>query len=257
MVQDVQKAGMWKRISAAALDFILLFVVIEGLILLLSALFGVNGYVAQRNAIEDRYIAEYGIDRDMTEAELNALPEAEQNAYKAKVEAANKAYQNDAEVVELFGKIISLTLMITTLSVLVAFLILEFAVPLIFQNGQTLGKRIFGVAVMRIDCVKLSTLELFARGILGKCTFGTLVPIYLAVMVLFGIVGMVGVVAFGALLLVQAILFVATRYHTPLHDKLAQTVAVDMSSQLIFDSVEEMLEYKKRRAAEQAERREW
>ena len=42
----------------------------------------------------------------------------------------------------------------------------------------------------------------------------------------------------------------------PLHDLLAQTVAVDMASQLIFDSPEDLLEYKKRLHAEDAEKRE-
>ena len=66
--------------------------------------------------------------------------------------------------------------MITTLSTLIAFLLLEFAVPLMLKNGQTLGKKIFGVAVVRVDGVKVSPVMVFARGILGKCTIGTLAP---------------------------------------------------------------------------------
>ena len=108
MYQELQKPNMWKRISAALLDFVLIFVVIEGLILLLTAVLGYNSYVDRRNEIEAKYIADYGIVRDMTEAELNAMPEAEQTAYKAKVEAANRAYQTDEEVIWLFGKIMNI-----------------------------------------------------------------------------------------------------------------------------------------------------
>lgn len=257
MIKDIQKANMWKRISAALADLIILVVLIEGAILLLAAAFDFGSYLEQRNTLEEKYIEAYGVDRDMTEEELNALPETEQSAYKAKVEAANRAYQSDPAVAEVFGKLYSLGVMIATLSILFSFLILEFVIPLFLKNGQTIGKKIFGVAVMRIDGVKVSPVMVFARGILGKCTIGTLVPIYLLMMVIFGIMGIVGLAVLAALLLAQVILFFGTQYHTPIHDKFAQTITVDMASQRIFDSAEEMLEYEKQIAAEEAEKREY
>ena len=185
MIQDVQKPGIWKRISAAFADLIVLVVLIEGMILLLAAALDFDSYLARRDALEAHYITSYGVDRDMTEEELNALSESERAAYTARVEAANLAYQRDPEVAEVFGKIYSLAVLIATFSILISFLILEFAVPLILKNGQTIGKKIFGVAVMRIDGVKVTPVMMFARGILGKCTIGTLVPIYLIMMVIF------------------------------------------------------------------------
>lgn len=253
MIHDLQRAGMWKRISAALLDVIILVVLVEGLVLLLMTVFGFEDYTERKDALEEKYFAEYGIDRDMTAEDYNALSEEGKAAYRAKVEAANKAYQSDAEVSEVYSKLFSLALMIATLSILFSFLILEFTVPLLLKNGQTIGKKVFGVAVMRIDGVKVTPVMVFARGILGKCTVGTLVPIYLIMMVIFGIMNIVGVVAFGGLLLLQAILFFGTRNHTPIHDLFAQTIAVDMASQLIFDSPEDMLAYKKRISEENAE----
>jgi hypothetical protein len=76
---------------------------------------------------------------------------------------------------------------------------------------------------------------------------------YLIMMVSFGLLGLVGLIVLGALLLAQVIMFFFTKYHTPIHDKFAQTLTVDISTQLVFDSPEELLEYKKRIAAEQAE----
>lgn len=253
MIHDLQKASMWKRISAALLDVIILVVLVEGLLLLMTTVFGFDDYLEKKDALEETYFAEYGIDRDMTAEEYNALSEEEKAAYQAKVEAANKAYQSDPEVVEVYAKLFSLALMIATLSILISFLILEFAVPLLLKNGQTIGKKVFGVAVMRIDGVKVTPVMVFARGILGKCTVGTLVPIYLIMMVIFGIMGLVGVVVFLGLLLLQAILFFGTPNHTPIHDKFAQTVTVDMASQLIFDSPEDLLAYKKRISEENVE----
>ena len=51
---DLQKANFWKRISAALLDLILLFIVIVGCALLLSVVFGYDSY---SETLEGRYEA--------------------------------------------------------------------------------------------------------------------------------------------------------------------------------------------------------
>lgn len=252
MIHDIQKAGMWKRISAALLDAVIFIVVMEALILLFSAVLGFNTYLERMDALEAKHLAASGIEAELTQSEYDALPEAEQEQYRLKVEAANRAYQSDPEVVEIYGKIVSIIWMMVTFPILIAFLILEFAVPLIFKNGQTIGKKVFGIAVMRIDGIKITPFMTFTRGMLGKCTFGTLVPIYLVMMFIFGIgmIGTVGIAACAALIIAQAIMFFMTKYHTPIHDKLAITVAVDMSSQMIFDTTEDREAYFERISAE-------
>lgn len=253
MIQDIQKASMWKRISAALLDAVIFVILMEALILLFSAILGFNTYLERMDTLEAKYLAEYGIEDELSQAEYDKLSEAEQEAYRNKAEAANRAYQNDPEVIEIYGKIISISWMMVTFPVLFAFLILELLVPLLFKNGQTFGKKVFKIAVMRIDGIKVTPFMTFARGILGKCTFETLVPVYLIMMVIFGMLGTVGVVACGALLIAQIILFFFSKYHTPIHDKLAVTIAVDMSTQMIFDSPEDRDAYFKRIAAESAD----
>lgn len=250
MIHDIQKAGMWKRISAALLDAVIFIVVMEALILLFSAVLGFNTYLERMDTLEAKHLAASGIEAELTQSEYDKLSEAEQEQYRLKVEAANRAYQSDPEVVEIYGKIVSVLWMMVTFPILIAFLILEFAVPLIFKNGQTVGKKVFGIAVMRIDGIKISPFMVFTRGILGKCTFGTLIPVYLIMMVIFGMLGAIGVLACVALLIAQAVMFFLTKYHTPIHDKLAVTVAVDMSSQMIFDTVEEREAYFERISAE-------
>ena len=250
MIHDIQKASMWKRISAALLDAVIFVILMEALILLFSAALGFNTYLERMDTLEERYLAEHGIEAELTQSEYDKLTAAEQEAYRNKVEAANRAYQNDPEVEEIYGKIISVSWMMITFPVLIAFLILELAVPLFFKNGQTFGKKVFKIAVMRVDGIKVTPFMVFARGILGKCTFGTLVPVYLVMMVIFGMLGTVGVVAFGALLIAQIVLFFFSKYHTPIHDKLAVTITVDMSTQMIFDSPEDRDAYFKRLSAE-------
>ena len=251
---DLQKANVWKRISAALFDGIMLGIAIVGVAFLLSVLLGFDGYMEQKEALELKYMTEYGLDPDLTYEELESFSEEEKAAYTEKQNLANEAYGKDPETVYVHNMLFSLAMMIVSLSVLFGYLLWELAIPMLLKNGQTVGKKIFGVALMRVDGVRVSTSQMFIRTVLGKCTLGLLLPIYGIIMTFFGIAPLLGTVAFGGILFTQAILFIATRNHTPLHDLLSQTVAVDMASQLIFDSPEELLAYKKRIHAEAAEK---
>ena len=72
----------------------------------------------------------------------------------------------------------------------------------------------------------------------------------MVIMILKGVMGIVGLAVLAALLLSQIVLICATKARTPIHDMLAQTVTVDMASQMIFDTPEELLAYKQKIHAE-------
>ena len=249
---DLQRAGMWKRLSAALFDSIILFTVIVGMALLLSTALGYDAYVDRLGELEQQYGEEFGVDLDITLEELKALSEEERQVY----EAADAAYSQDPDVIYTYNMMLSMAMVIVTFAILLGYLLLEFLVPLLLKNGQTLGKKLFGIGVMRVDSVRLPSVLLFARTVLGKFTIGTMIPVYVVIMIIFGRLGMFGTVLIGALLLVQAILFFGTHAHTPIHDKLAGTVTVDLASQMIFDSPEALLEYKKRIHAESTAKQE-
>lgn len=249
---DLQRAGMWKRLSAALFDSIILFTVIVGMALLLSSVLNYDSHVNRMNELEQQYGEEYGVDLNITLEELKALSEEERQVY----EAADEAYSQDPDVIYTYNMMLSMAMVIITFAILLGYLLLEFLVPLLLKNGQTLGKKLFGIGVMRIDSVRLPSVLLFARTVLGKFTIGTMIPVYVVIMIIFGRLGMFGTVLIGALLLAQAILFFGTYAHTPIHDKLAGTVTVDLASQMIFDSPEALLEYKKRIHAEAAAKQE-
>lgn len=247
---DLQKANMWKRLSAALLDFILLCIVAVGVAVLLSGLFRYDTYAAQMEAGKEKYEALYQLDLDITAEDYEALSDAQ----KQRFSEANKAFSRDPDVNYAYGMMFNLSLLITTFAILAAYMIMEFLVPLLFKNGQTLGKKAFGIGVMRIDGVRITPLLLFARTVLGKYTVGTMIPVYIVLLIYFNAMGILGTVVIGALLLVQMILLFGSRYHTAIHDKLSQTVTVDFASQMIFDSPEELLAYKKRIHAEEISR---
>ena len=116
--------------------------------------------------------------------------------------------------------------------------------PLLFKNGQTLGKKAFGLAVMRSDAVRLSPLLLLVRTLLGKYTLELMVPVLVIFLFFFGGIGILGPGILCGLALVQVLLLAFTQNHTPLHDLIAHTVVVDYASQMIFDSPEALLRAK-------------
>ena len=150
----------------------------------------------------------------------------------------------DTDAMYNYNMVINLSLTIVSTSLLVAYLALEFVVPLLFGNGQTVGKKIFGIAVMKLSGIKVDAVSLFVRTLLGKFTFETMIPLLLLLMMLWGAIGMVGPLVIGAILVTEIVFMITSHTNAMIHDKLAQTVAVDMQSQMIFASEAELLAYK-------------
>ena len=98
-----------------------------------------------------------------------------------------------------------------------AFLIMEFLLPLRLQNGQTLGKKIFGVGLMRQDCVKVSAPALFIRAILGKYTIETMIPVLILLMIYWGTLGVVGPAVIFLILVVEVCVIIFTPTNALIH----------------------------------------
>ena len=249
---ELQKAGILKRMSAALFDFILLSILAVGVAFLLSLALGYDGYSEELTAISESYETAGGVDFDISLEEYEKLSDEA----RAKYDAAYDAFAADERANFVYAMIFQLTLLILIFGVLGAFLILELLLPLLFGNGQTLGKKIFGVGVMREDGVKITGVLLFARAILGKYTVEIMLPLLVAVMIGFGLAGLGGTVLVLLLLVVELALFAFTKEHSLLHDKLSHTVAVDLATQRIFDSPEALLAYKQKLHNEAVERAE-
>jgi uncharacterized RDD family membrane protein YckC len=250
MVYDLQKASMWKRASAYIFDFILLGILAVGIGFLLSLFLGYDTQIEKMEAAYTRYEEKYGIDLNISFNDFEKLTDEQKSRY----EEADKEFSKDVEVNRIYSLIINMTLIIITFGILISYLLLEVLVPIFFKNGQTLGKKVFGVAVMRVDGVRLSTLQLFIRTILGKFTIETMFPIFLVMMIMLGSLGIIGTAVIILLGVLQAAVLIVTKTNSAIHDLIAGTVTVDMASQMIFDTPEELMEYKKRIHAEKAER---
>ena len=246
MVFDLQKASLWKRISAFLFDGILFSIVAVLFAFLLSGLLGYDGY---RQALNDRYahFAEvYDTNLNPTAEEYEAMTEADVRRFLDAYEAMSR----DEETIRAYRMTLQLTLLIISFSLLLACLIMEFILPLILKNGQTLGKKIFSLGLMRADGVKVSTLSLFIRSILGKYTLEIMIPVLIALMLYMGALGTMGYILLALILLVNLAVMYFTQTNSLLHDLMAGTVVIDLPSQMIFDSPEEMIAYKEKIHAE-------
>ena len=250
---DLQKASVMKRVAAWLLDTILVCVLAVGFAVLLSA---VLRYDHQYNTLQagyDRYEQMYGVELEITQEDYDALTDAQRENY----DAAYAALIEDEEIINTYNLVLSLSLVIATVSILLAVMSMEFVVPLFLKNGQTIGKKAFSIGLMRVDGVKVTTMQLFVRSLLGKYTIETMIPVYIVLMFFWNAMDMTGTVVLAGLAILEILCIVINPHNALVHDLMAGTVAVDMSSQKIFESTEALIEYSKRIAAERAKKQDY
>lgn len=253
MSLDLQKASMWKRISAYIFDGILMITLAVAFGWLLSLILGYDGYNDQVNQAYAKYEAEYGIVFDVTQSEYDAMTQEQKDQYQL----AYDALIADEDAMLAYNIMLNMTMLIVTAGILLSMILLEFVVPMLLKNGMTLGKKIFSIGVVRTDCVRITGVQLFVRTMLGKFTVETMIPIYMILMFLWGTLSATAVLILMLLLMVQLILVLVSRNHSAIHDLLAGTVTVDYASQMIFRSTDDLIDYQKKLAAEEAARKEY
>lgn len=253
MIYDVQPASFWKRISAFLLDFILLSILVVGFAWVFSLVVNYDKYTNQYEEYTKQYETTYGVSFNITEAEYNEYTETE----KTNFDNARMAFENDPEVLKTYNLMINLLLIMVVFSVLIAVLLYEFILPLILHDGQTIGKKCFGLCVVKNNSVKLNNISLFARSILGKGTLELLIPVFLVLLTLFGGIGILGPILIAIIFIIQIVLYFTTKNHTIIHDLIAYTVVVDKPSQMIFEDEETLIEYKTKLRAEEVKKKDY
>ena len=250
---EIQRADFWKRISAFLFDFIMLGIVVVGVATLPSVVFNYDYYADIANEVEAEYAERYGIDPNISSEDFNALTEEQ----KAPYIACDEARQKDERLIIAYNIMMNLVLLIVSVSILVGFLIMEFAVPLFFKNGQTLGKKAFGLGVVHTNGVRLKGQAHFIRSVIGKCVIEVMVPVYIFLMILFGNLGIVGTAVLVLLFILEIFVIATTKTRSAIHDLISDCVVVDFNSQMVFENADELMEYKTRIHAEEVNKKEY
>ena len=248
MIYDLQRASMWKRISAWLLDAILLCIIATLMAFVLAAVTNYDGYSEQLDARYTYFEEQYGVSRNLTQDQVNAMTDEE----RANLAAASDAIAADEEALYAYNMMLQLIIIMTSFGILLGYVVLEFAVPMVLGNGQTIGKKVFSLGVMQQNGVRVNGVCMFIRTVLGKYAIETMIPVMMVLMLFFGTIGTVGWIVVGVIGIVQIALLITTRERCMIHDKLANTVTVDLPSQMIFKTPEDQIAYKEKVAAEKA-----
>ena len=248
---DLQKAPFSKRLFAFLADLILSSILIVGVYFVMSAALGVDGYNEIYNERLLKYEAEYGVSFGTTEEEYAAMTPEEKDNYRAAVDAMN----GDKTANEAISTSYRLTFVIFTSGIIVSTAILEFAIPLAFGDGRTLGKRLFGLGVMRREGLRIRPTVLFVRGVVGKAVLELILPVLILFSAFAGYTGFFGIAMLAAFVIAEIAAYAKSRTGAFLHDVLADTVVVDWDSQMIFDSKEALDEYINRKKADEEARK--
>ena len=270
MSLSLQKASFLKRISAYIFDMLIAVMIAVGLAGVFSITFGYDSLNVKMYEIQYHYyVEEYHLPMPVSMGAYETIPEEEKINYityetynalseeeKAVYEQASAAITADPTMQSLQNKQFTMSFAIISLGVFCSHFLWYFLLPLWFKNGQTLGKKCFGLAVMRTNCVKISNPVLFVRSMLGLYAMETMAPILLFLMIYFGALGIVGTITIFGIFILQIVVMIVTQTNSCIHDLLSDTVVVDMASQQIFDTQEDLIAYQEAQAAAQAQAKE-
>ena len=223
MTQELQKASFWKRISAYILDLMVMAAVA---VACGAALVGATHFKEHNQKIQvayQRYETEYGISFELTEEEYLTMPEQQRQQF----DLAYAALIADQEAMYAYNMTIYLSLGIVMVSILIAMILLEVIGPMFLGNCQTLGKKVFGLQVVRMDGSPVSTMPMLVRTMLGKYTIEIMIPVLMILLMFFNIIGAAGLFVAAGIVLLQAVLLGGSKNNLAIHDRLAGTVVVD------------------------------
>ena len=122
----------------------------------------------------------------------------------------------------------------------IALFVLEFIIPLIFKNGQTIGMKFFKIALISNNNLAITTTQLFARCIIGKIAVLGIIPL-LSILYIFlnsgG--GLFGTLILLIIVIVQMAMLIKNKNHEGLADKIANVYPVNFTETVIYKTQKE------------------
>lgn len=239
MIYDFQKASFLKRISSFLLDFILVTIVGCFIAFIISLISNYTGIRNEFYGYMDHYEALYGLNlRDA--AVIETYTAEQQETVKQAYEAMNA----DQGLLKCYGLLTNLPVVMVSVGLLVGTLVVEFVMPIIFKNGQTIGKKVFKIGVINTNGVECTNFQLLTRALLGKCAVEYMIPGIITVMMCLGTMGIIGPIVLLFLLVMQCVVIASNQNRPFFHDLIAKTGVCDLSTQKVFKTYEEMVKFK-------------
>ena len=220
MNETLQKAPFFKRLLALMLDWMFIVILIFTCVMPMALVLKVGEYSENFDRYYTKYEKQYGVKFDLTEEQFNAMTEEELKLY----EEAYNALTSDEEANAAHDALFKRMLGSIELSILAAYLVMDVLFPLMLKNGQTLGKRVFGLAVLRSAGEPASMLTILSRTVIGKFTIQTAIPALVICSILMGSRDLFGILYVVVILAANVVLMI--KKNKTLHDILADTMVV-------------------------------
>lgn len=228
----------------------MLLIVVTGFAFLISFACGFDKYNEVCKQTEQKYKDLYDVDITLTRQEAEEEYGTTSEKYRNYLTAYDSALGDDEYRNARWMTDFNLPVVIVSLSLFLGYFVTEFWVPFFLKNGQTVGKKVFGIGVMYIQGVRLGAKGLFVRTMLGKYTVETMVPLLGYVMIVLGGAAgnhnlvFIGLIVIAAIILSEVITFIVNKNRCLLHDLMSATVVVDLHTQMLFDSMQQLIDYK-------------
>lgn len=226
-----RNASIVKRAAAFLLDVILLAIVFVGILLLFSYLFN---YDSINNALNKLYI-DYGVMIPVDATEDFEFCDITQQSC---IDAAT-ALENDPVFKELFVQRQRFLIFGPVLSILISLIIFDLIMPLIFKNGQSIGKKLFAIGYVSKNEIKIKPIQLFIKFLFGDFIINSIMTFIGVYYILWGN-GYAGLFLIFAVLVGNLACFALTKSKIFLADALANMFTIDMNEQMLFDTIEEL-----------------
>lgn len=237
IMYTLQKPSFWKRIASFILDAIIVSILVTGFSFIATVVLDYDSLIEKRDEYYEIYEKEFGIEFDISSSDASKLTDEEKQIYQ---EAYDK-FNSNPDALKVYNQIIKLSLIIPLVAFFLSYLIADFIIPLILKNGQTIGKKVFGVCIVKKNGVKVEPVALFVRTVIGKFAIETVIPLSQVILFIFSNAQILNLILVGVLVFVELGMLIFTKDNSLLHDALAYTSSADMSTQIIFNSEDERL----------------
>lgn len=216
-----------KRAFAGAIDVLLIAILTVFIAMPMSS---ITGYKQSREDVETlfaRLEKTYGVSFNLTPQEYQELTDEQYRRY----DEAFAEFQSNEEDILTYNRMVQGSYLTVLGSILVAVLILELAIPLFLGDGQTLGKKMMGLVVIRMSGEQVDTLGIIARALLGKYLVEIAVPVFTVLAIYNGNSSGRSSFMIVGLFLAQAACMGLTRERRLIHDFLSGTRVVAAESE--------------------------
>lgn len=247
---DFHKAKPIKRLAAYVIDLILLVAITAGVWYAIYSATDYNACDKEFQSYIDQYAQKHGVDLNIPSNEIQNYPEEVQKKYNEALLDLN----DDKQAMSVYAQKAKINLLAAMVGLFAAYVILEVMIPLIFKNGQTVGKKIMGLCVMHKYHVRVGFMQIIYRSILGKYFIETLIPVEMLILKNYGVLGTTASLIMAIIAMTQGFIVLMSQANCGIHDKLFNTVVADFKKQHIFDNWDERFDFEEAYEKEMAER---